>query len=187
MIQPAGERLIGLIAADLPDHGVVRAPDGRVTFVPETGGGPVLVVGARVKKRFLGRTEIAQFQTFTVARRWEPARLRVGQTGRLQRRGARVEVVEGSDEAASLAAALTSDAEFAVAAMALDFTRFDLEFDGERCATTVELIGASFVSIALPPIRSYVRLHPDQRVALIGCLAALQRVVGEGVDRSGQL
>lgn len=177
MIQPAGERLLGLIAADLPDHRRLLVEEGLTGFAPVTGGGPVLVVGARVKRRFLGRTEIAQFQTLTGAQRWEPARLRVGQTGRLQRRGARVEVVEGSDRAAQLAAALTSDPGFSAAVVALDFTRFDIDLDGERCATIVELIGASLVSIALPPIRSYVRLHPDQREALIGSLESLQRLI----------
>ncbi len=177
MIQPANGRLLDLIAGDLPGHRRVHLKNGLVRFVPESGVGPVLVVGARVKRRFLGRTETAQFQMAAEARRWAPAMLEVHHTGRFKRQGARVEVVEGSEEAALLAAALTFDPGFAAAASTLDFTRFDVGLDGERCLATVELMGASFVSIALPPIRSYVRLHLDQRDALIGCLSAVERLV----------
>ena len=177
MIRPGSGRLVRLVAADFPDHRLVRGPEGAITFVPEKGIGPVLTMGGRVRKRFLGRTEIAQFQTVTDVRRWGHARLRVHHTGRLKRQGIDVRVEEGSEEATKLASTLSSDAEFGDSASLLDFTRFDIDLDGERCVATVEVMGASFVSIAFPPIRSYVRLHDDQREALVGCLSALERLV----------
>ncbi|MGH8945700.1 MAG: DUF3156 family protein [Acidimicrobiia bacterium] len=168
------ERLIGLIAADLPGHRLSRKADGAAVFEPEAEG-PVLEVTVRVEKRFLGRTEIARFRSVVPARAWGRARLSLHHTGRLKRQGIGVRVDQGS-EAARLAEALRSDPQFAESAADLDFTRFDLESDGENCEATIELMGASLVSIAFPPIRSYVRLHDDQREALVGCLAALQRL-----------
>lgn len=127
----------------------------------------------------MGRTEIARFQTMITVRQWgQEARLRVHHTGRLRRGNPGVTVEHGSGEAVGLAAALMSDAEFVAAVSSLDFTRFDLELEGDSCVTTVELMGATFVSIAFPPIRSYIRLHGDQRDALIASLVALERVVG---------
>lgn len=172
-----GGRLIGLIAADLPGHRLVGDVDGGAVFVPD-GGGPVLEVGVRVEKRFLGRTEVARFRTRGPATGSAPARLTIRHSGRLRREGVTVVVEEGSPDAVELADAVSSDLEFAAAALALDFTRFDVELDGEVCVATVELMGGSLVSIAFPPIRSYVRLHVDQREALIGSLSALQRLTG---------
>lgn len=178
MTGPVSGRLIGLIAADLPDHRLVRDTDRGALLVPD-GGGPVIELSVRVEKRFLGRTEVARFRMRVPAPGLGPARLTVRHRGRLRREGVDVVVAAGTTEAVALAEALSSDPEFAVAALALDFTRFDVKLDGEVCVATVELMGASLVSIAFPPIRSYVRLHEDQREALIGSLTALGRLTGE--------
>lgn len=169
---------MGLLAADLPDHRMVPGREGTVRFVPEDGG-PVLEVSQRVERRFLGRTLIARFHTTFPAPRWGSGRLRVEHTGRLKRDGMSVGVVEGPEKMEALARRLTSDPAFSTAVLALDFTRFDLSLDGVQCAAEVELMGASLVAIAFPPIRSYVHLHPDQREALIGSLTALRRLTAE--------
>lgn len=177
-------RLIGLIDGDLPDHRLTRR-DGAAVFVPDSEG-PVLEVGVRVERRFLGRTEIARFQTVTPAPGWGPGRLTVRHTGRLSREGVDVRVEEGSEAAEGLADTLRDDPELAASAVRLDFTRFDIDLDGESCRVTVELMGGSLVSIALPPIRSYVRLHDDQREALLASLQAVARVVAAaGPARDG--
>lgn len=93
-----------------------------------------------------------------------------------------VDVITGDSAAVDLARAFESDAVFAASILPLDFTRFDVELSAGQCVATVELMGASFVSLALPPMRSYVRLHPDQRKALVASLSALANVIG---DRSG--
>lgn len=175
MIGPAGGRLLSLIAADLPDHSQADDSDGLAVFVG--GDGSELVVGSRVKRRFLGRTETAVFQTTTAAPAIGPAHLRVRQTGMLRRGEVVVEVVAGSEEAGALADRLSSDPELTSAVGVLDFTRFELVFEDGRCTTTVELVGGSMVAIALPPIRSYIRLHPDQRHALIRCLRGVSELV----------
>lgn len=176
MTRPVSGGLIGLIDADLPDHRLVRDADGAATFVPE-GGGPVIEVSVRAEKRFLGRTEVARFQVRVPTGGLEPAQLQITHTGRLRREGVDVVVEHGSEEAVDLAEAIASDRDFVETALALDFTRFALELDGESCVVTVELMGASLVSIALPPVRSYIRLHPDQREALVAGLSGICRLL----------
>lgn len=178
MTGPVGGRLIGLIAADLPGHRLTREKDGTAIFVPD-GGGPTLEVGVRVEKRFLGRTEVARFRTVIPARSSGKGRLSVTQTGRFRRQGIALQVAEGTESTARFAGTLRVDPEFAESATRLDFTRFDIDLDGENCIATIELMGGSLVSIAFPPIRSYVRLHEDQREALMASLVALERITGD--------
>jgi hypothetical protein len=40
-------------------------------------------------------------------------------------------------------------------------------------------MGASYVTIAFPPMRSYVRLYPDQREALVATFGELERVASQ--------
>lgn len=177
MITPASRRLLGLIAADLPDHSPVDDPRGLAVFVG--GDGTEIMVGSRVKKRFLGRTETAVFQAVTRTSGSESGRLRVRQTGVMHRRAVEVRVAGGAADAVRMAAALTEDEAFQSAATRLDFTRFDIDLDGGECTATIELMGASMVAIALPPIRSYVRLHADQKDALLASIQAVRRVVAQ--------
>jgi hypothetical protein len=175
VIAPASGRLLGLIAADLPDHSPIGKADGLTVFVAVDG--TELVVGSRVKKRFLGRTETAVFQASTHAPGRGPALLQVRQTGVLRRRAVETRVSAGEADAARIAATIAGDQSFQSAAARLDFRRFEIELDRDACTATIELVGASMVAIALPPIRSYVRLHADQRSALLDSLHALRRVV----------
>lgn len=165
-------RLLRLLDADLPGHRLRREGDRVGRFEP-TNGGPSLTVVERVERRFLGRNEIAQFKVTVPTEGTQPAHLRVVHKGRLRREGIAVEVREGRPQEASLAETIESDPGFAQAALPLDFTRFDLIREGKQWKVTVELMGASHVSMALPPIRSYVRLYPEQREALLGTLEAL--------------
>jgi hypothetical protein len=162
-----------------------RTQSGIALFVPSDGG-PVLEVSERVEKRFLGHFETAQFNMRIPSPGSEQARLQVRHTGRIKRQGVAVEVLEGGTGAIDLARALDSDAEFVSSSLPLDFTRFEVAVSEEQCLATVELMGASFVSLALPPMRSYVRLHVDQRVALISSLSALTAVITDRRDSSGR-
>lgn len=168
--------LLELVAADLPSHQLVRLQDGTIDLIPK-GGGPSLHVTRSVQRRFLGRTEVALFQMNTGAPGGEKARLQVHHTGRLRRQGIDVRLVGGQAVAARVARELAADNGFTTAAGSLDFTRFDLELDGTRCMASVEMMGASLVLIAFPPIRSYVRLHPEQREALLDSLSSVQRLL----------
>jgi hypothetical protein len=63
-------------------------------------------------------------------------------------------------------------------ALPLDFTRFAILGGASGWSAEVELVGASHVAIALPPMRSYVRLHADQRQAMVGSLTRLGELIG---------
>jgi hypothetical protein len=160
-----------LVAGDLPGHQFESVEDGVARFAP-IGGGPALVVGTKVEKRFLGRTEVAVFRTRIPDSSWSPVKLEVRHTGRRTRTGVEVRGGDGG-----LASSLETDERFAAAAMPLDFKEFDIVSDGEILTASVELMGASYVAIAFPPMRSYVRLYPDQREALVATFAELARVV----------
>ena len=169
-------RLLRLVQGDLPGHLLEHADDGVCRFVP-TEGGPTIEVTERVDKRFLGHIETARFMVRMPAPGSGPARLSIRHRGRFKREGIVVEVVSGDDAAHLLADDIGSDVDFARATNPLDFTRFEVEWDEGLWIATVELMGASFVSLALPPMRSYVRLHADQRDSLIASLTALSSLV----------
>jgi hypothetical protein len=173
---PASTRLLTLLGGDLPDHRRETSDDGRVRFVP-AGGGPVLEVASRIEKRFLGRTEIAVFEADLEISFPEEARIELRHTGRLKRTGIVAVLIEGGDRARQLAEDLTSDSGLAEVLLALDFTRFEIHADAAGSRVLVELIGASHVAIALPPIRSYVHLFPDQREAMVAGVSAVRRVL----------
>lgn len=138
----------------------------------------MIQVRERVERRFLGRNQIAGFRiAVPAAASAGPARLRVLHRGRLRRQGVEVEVLRGGEEERSLARAVESDLAFAAAALPLDFTRFLLERSGGEWTAAVELMGATYVSLALPPMRNYVRLYPDQREALLAVFDALARLL----------
>jgi hypothetical protein len=167
-------RLLRLLAGDLPGHWVEQASPGRARFVP-VNGGPVIDVIERVDRRFLGHNEIAQFEARAPSSGVGVGRIRIRHTGRIRREGVRATAVEGDAE--DLARAIEDDAPFVTAVLPLDFTRFEIRRVGGEWVSTIELMGAAFVSTALPPMRSYVRLHADQREALVDSFAALSTVI----------
>lgn len=156
----------------MPGHRLELEGPGDGRFVPLQDG-LVIEVTERVDRRFLGHTEIAQFRIVSAAADTGNARLSIRHTGKLSRQGVEVEVSSGDESTRRLAKGLGEDDAFTSSAMNLDFTRFEVVRDGRRWSSTVELMGASYVSLALPPMRSYVRLHADQRQALVETLTAL--------------
>lgn len=166
-------RLLRLVSDDLPGHRLEIAEADKARFVP-VAGGSALLVNTRVEKRFLGRTEIAVFGTHVPDPFGAPVELEVRHTGRRTRTGVEIRGSQGG-----LSSSLADDERFVRASIPLDFKRFDLVSDGEVLTASVELMGAAYVSIAFPPMRSYVRLHPDQRDALIATFEELGRVVSQ--------
>ncbi len=171
-------RLAGLIEGDLSDYRRETGDGGRVRFVPP-GTGPVLDVASRIEKKFLGRTEIAVFAADLGVSFPDEAIIAVRHTGGLKRTGVTAVLVEGGEAEQQLARALASDHGLTEAVMPLDFTRFEIIGGPEGTRVEMELVGASHVAIALPPIRSYVHLYPDQRVAMEGGIEAARRVIHE--------
>jgi hypothetical protein len=134
-------------------------------------------LASRVEKRFLGRTEIAVFRAGIDTSLPEEAIVALRHTGGLKRTGVTAVLLEGGDRGAGVATALATDPGLAQALMPLDFTRFEVFCGPAGCRAEVELMGASLVAMALPPIRSYVHLYPDQRDAMISGFEAVRRVL----------
>ena len=172
---PPSARLVALIEGDLAGYRRETGGEGWVRFVP-AGEGAALEVVSRIEKRFLGRTEVAVFRTdIDVSSAESIVALR--HTGALKRTGVTAVLVEGDESGQRAAAALSSDRRLAEALMPLDFTRFDVIFGPAGCRAEVELMGASHVATALPPMRSYVHLYSDQREAMTRGLEEVRRVV----------
>lgn len=177
---PPSARLAGLIEGELAGYRLDTDDEGRVRFVP-VGEGPVLEVASRIEKRFLGRTEIAVFRAPIDVSPPEEMIVALRHTGGLKRTGVTAVGMDGGESAQRVATALASDHGVAEALMPLDFTRFEVIGGPGGSRAEVELMGASHVAIALPPIRSYVHLYPDQREAMTRGLDEVRRVVLDSV------
>lgn len=167
--------LLDLLAADLAGYRREDTPTGA-RFTP-AGPGQPLEVSVKVERRFLGRTEVARFHLSVPASSAGPGRIRIRHTGARTRIGIEALVKEGDRGVSVLAAMLEDDERLASASLPLDFKRFELVRDEAEWQVSVELMGASLVAIAMPPMRSYVRLFPDQRAALAATFSELRRVL----------
>ena len=173
---PPSSRLVALLEGDLPGHRRQTGGDGRIRFVSAEDG-PALVVTSRIEKRFLGRTEIAVFEVDLGVALPEESTIELRHTGGFKRSGVTAVVVEGGEDARRVAAALASDVAVSEALLPLDFTGFEVDGDPAGSLARVELVGASQVAIALPPIRSYVHLYPDQHEAMVKGIEEVRRVL----------
>jgi Protein of unknown function (DUF3156) len=169
-------RLAGLIAGDLSGFRQEVDEQGRALFVREDGEA-VFDVASRVEKRFLGRTEVAVFGVDLDLSFPEDGNVEMSHTGRVRRTGVTAKVAAGGDSVRRLASDLSSDRSVELALQPLDFTRFEVMLGRSSCRVELELMGASQVAIALPPIRSYVHLYPDQREAMIAGIEEVERVI----------
>lgn len=177
-MSPQQASLIDLVAGDLSSYRRKDLGGGRVRFV-STASRRSFEVGQREERRFLGRTTIATFHATHPGSDTQGA-IELRHTGRHNRTGVEARVSNGDSATHDLAARIESDEGLVKAILPLDFTRFELRSDESEWRSTVELMGATLVGIALPPIRSYVRLYPDQLEALTGTFAALDRVIVSG-------
>lgn len=173
---PPSSRLTGLVGGDLPGHQRVDDGEGSVRFAPGDGG-PILELRSRLERRFLGRTEIAVFETGYETSFPQPFAVELRHAGKFRRSG--VTVTRRDDTAVSerVAEAFDADPELSEVALPLDFTHFEVRGGKEGCRARVELVGASHVAVALPPMRSYVRLYPDQREALVRSFTEVGRIL----------
>lgn len=107
---------------------------------------------------------------------WEPPDLviDVGHRGAVRRAGVRVRAVAGGDRAAELADHLSSDTTLAAAVLPLDSTSLRISVVDGHLQAAITLMGASMTRMRVPPTATYVRLHDDQRIALLATARALQ-------------
>lgn len=108
----------------------------------------------------------------------EPSAIEMRHTGRVRRTAVTAAVLEGGELARRVVERLNAAPGLAEVLLPLDFTRFEIRGDRSSTTAQVELMGASLVAIALPPIRSYVHLYPDQREAMMKSLEVLGTVLG---------
>jgi hypothetical protein len=174
---PPSVRLAGLVEGDLSGYRRETGDDGRMRFVP-VGEGPVVEVVSRIAKRFLGRTEIAVFRAPVDISLPEVSIIALRHTGGLKRTGINAVLVQGGEPGECVASALSADAGLAEAVMPLDFTRFEILCHPAGSRVEIELMGATHVAIALPPIRSYIHLYSDQLEAMTSGIEEVRRVVG---------
>lgn len=174
------DAVLARVVADLNPSTTDRRALGRM--VVEVDGHPLVLDVATRGRLLLRITET----TFTIpGPPWNPdargpLRLEVGHAGMVKRRGPRITVQAGGDEARRLAAALADSATFAAAMLPLDFTTFTIEAVHDQAVARIVLMGASMVRFRIPPSASYTRLHDDQRKALLATAGALHGWWGQG-------
>lgn len=161
--------VLARVLDDLDGDEVQRTAVGRAEVVVE--GHPVEVQVATRGRLLLRITEA----TFVLAGPDcdEILEVVVRHTGMVRRTGLDAKVVEGGTVAGRLAAAVADSRRLERAAQPLDFTRFVVVGDGRRLRAHLTLMGASMTRMRLPPTTNYVRLHEDQRAALLAVADAL--------------
>ncbi len=165
------DAVLGRVLAELAPDRHERIAGDRVAV---DVGGRSFVVRAVTHGRMLLRITDSTF--VVTGPTWDaPLRLEVTHAGRVRRTGTAVRVLTGGPEAQVLADRLEADADLAAAALPLDFTDFRITADDGHLVSSITLMGASMTRMRVPPNTSWIRLHDDQREALLATMAALER------------
>jgi hypothetical protein len=180
--------LIAHVAADLTGCEVARGAPGTAVVTPRDGIPPFRLTVRSERRRLL------HLQTLLVhidGPRGDPpvegtaacARLVFHHTGQVRRTGLTAAVRPvgrrrrwSGDVPPAVAAIrdrLLADGELERVSLPLDFTHFEVAVVDGAWRAALELMGASHVRTTLPPSSRYVRLHPDQRDALLATVAVL--------------
>lgn len=196
MAAPA--ELIAHVAADLTGCEVARGAPGTAVVTPRDGTPPFRLAVRSERRRLLHlQTLLVHVDGPRVAELGADgpggagpsdgtattARLVFHHTGQVRRTGltAAVRPVgrrrrwsgEAPPAVAGMRDRLLADAELECVSLPLDFTHFEVAVVDGAWRATLELMGASHVRTTLPPSSRYVRLHPDQRDALLATVAVL--------------
>lgn len=163
------DAVLGRVLAELrPDRSRRLAGDRAEVDVD----GRSFVVRAATRGRMMLRITDTTFVSTGPA--WDgPLLLEVTHAGRLRRTGTAVRVRTGGSRAQALAGRLAADASLRAVALPLDFTRFRITADDGHLVSSITLMGASMTRMRVPPNTSWIRLHDDQRDALLATMAAL--------------
>jgi hypothetical protein len=175
--------LIAHVAADLTGCEVVRVAPAAAVVTPADGT-PSFRLAVRSERR-----RLLHLQTLLVhvdgprVEATPPARLVLHHTGQLRRTGLAATVRpagrgrrwpgEVPPSVAEVRDRLLADGELEAVSLPLDFTSFELAVVDGVWRASLELMGASHVRTTLPPSARYVRLHPDQRGALLATVAVI--------------
>jgi hypothetical protein len=185
--------LIAHVAADLTGCEVARGAPGTAVVTPRDGTPPFRLAVRSERRRLLHlQTLLVHVDGPGVAGPGGPgpsdggattARLVFHHTGQVRRTGLTAVVRpvgrrrrwsrEAPPAVAAVRDRLLADGELERASLPLDFTHFEVAVVDGAWRATLELMGASHVRTTLPPSSRYVRLHPDQRDALLATVAVL--------------
>lgn len=168
------------VIADLAPDRVQRLGDARARVRTD---GTVLDLRVATAGRALLRVTTTTFAHVGPA--WEGPDLQVelGHTGAVRRTGIRARARVGGADADALARELGTDPGLASAVLPLDSTSFTIRTRRGHLVTEVVLMGASMTRLRLPPTASVIGVHGDQRDALLGSLAELDRVLAGWTSR----
>lgn len=170
--------LLSLLSSDLPGHNLERDAVAQGRFVPKSRGLPGFEARERVITHFLGHVTVTVFTHRPPGTDPGRGRASLRTSGTIRRTGLDPKVIDGNGDAESIATFLCDDPAFRESALDLDFKRFELIGDRDGWTAEIELVGASQVVTAIPPIRRYIRLYPDQRDALLGVFRSMDMVLG---------
>jgi hypothetical protein len=180
--------LIAHVAADLTGCEVARGAPGTAVVTPRDGTPPFRLTVRSERRRLLHlQTLLVHVDGLGVAGPSDgtttTARLVFHHTGQVRRTGLTAVVRpvgrrrRWSGEVPPAVGAmwdrLLADGELERASLPLDFTHLEVAVVDGAWQATLELMGASHVRTTLPPSSRYVRLHPDQRDALLATVAVL--------------
>ena len=113
-----------------------------------------------------------------------PSRLALQHLGSWQRSGFACVRRQGDvGELTALMRLLEQDPDLRTALMPLDFKRCELLGDADGWRLEIEHFAASEVVGRFPPFRRYIRLIRTQKLAMLACMAVLQRLfLAQGQD-----
>jgi hypothetical protein len=133
----------------------------------------------RVEKSFLTYTVVTDFVYQINGSPPGQAEIHLAHTGNLRRTGISGRVKSGGEAARAVLGRLAADQPFIQAILPLDFQRFYLIQDDQGWRAETIQVGASWVSLAFPPVRRYIPLGQDQVEALLATFNRLRRLLGE--------
>ncbi len=175
--------LIAHVTADLTGCEVERAAPGTAVVTPRAGTPPFRLTVRSERRRLLHLQTLLVHVDGPSSPAGQPAKLVFHHTGQVRRTGLAASVRpagrgrrwsgEVPPEVVTVRDRLLADGALEAASLTLDFTSFEVAVVDGAWRVTLELMGASHVRTTLPPSARYVRLHPDQRDALLATVAVL--------------
>lgn len=175
--------LIAHVAADLTGCEVERGATGTAVVTPADGTAAFQLSVRSERRRLLHLQTLLVHVDGPSSPAEAAAKLVFHHTGQVRRTGLAASVRpvgrgrrwSGAvpPEVATVRDRLLVDGALEAASLPLDFTSFEVAVVDGAWRATLELMGASHVRTTLPPSARYVRLHPDQRDALLATVAVL--------------
>lgn len=165
------DAVVARVLQDLAPEQSERVRVGRADVV--VGGRPLSIVVGTRGRMLLRITETTFVIPGPAWAEGTDVEVAVSHAGAVRRTGLRIRPVAGGEAAADLAQRLQADPALVAAAEPLDSTSFRVRVVDGQLEAAIVLMGASMTRMRVPPTATYVKLHDDQRAALLATAAAL--------------